>query len=84
MPLYTFECPKCNKKIEKFLHSADIKIECGECGEECNRIFGEIHSRKRMDAKELFAEKIQPDAEKIMDNIGCGKDEDFLDIYGDS
>jgi len=84
MPLYNFRCEKCNILFERFLHDSTQTVECEKCKEKCNKVFGKIHSRKRLDAKEILSELIEPDAKRISKNISEGSDKDFLDICGES
>ena len=39
MPIYTYICAKCNKKIELITHYSKYQktIACNECGAECQR-----------------------------------------------
>lgn len=85
MPLYNYQCNSCKDIVEKFLHNSTDKIEiiC-KCGnKEFTKLFGSIHNRVYLNAKDLLNNKINPDIERIRKNISSGKDRDFLDIYGD-
>ena len=85
MPLFNYKCSKCEIIIEKFLHKAtdEIELTC-ECGNSnFARVFGDIRNRTYLNAKDLLNNKINPDIERIRNNINKGKDRDFLDIYGE-
>jgi len=86
MPLFNYKCIKCGHIVEKFQHNSKevLEIECEECGEAgCEKQLPFAHHRVWLDAKELYDQKIAPDAKRIMDNMKKGKDSDFSDIYGD-
>ncbi len=85
MPLFSYECGKCLKIIEKFQHKASenpaLNCECGST--EFTRLFNKCNNRIHLDAKEFFKQKISPDADRIKKNINKGKDRDFFDIHGE-
>jgi len=86
MPLYNYKCPKCGHLMEKFQHKPTdvLEITCEECGTpECEKQLPFAHHRVWLEAKDLYKDKIAPDAKRIMDNMKKGKDNDFFDIYGD-
>lgn len=86
MPLYNYKCPECGHLMEKFQHNiAEEKaVECDECQHpECERQVAFAHNRVWLEAKDLYKEKIGPDAKRIMDNMKKGSSKEFLDIYGD-
>ncbi|KAA5539872.1 zinc ribbon domain-containing protein [Roseiconus nitratireducens] len=33
MPLYEYECPRCERTVELLVRSGDEKVACPECGE---------------------------------------------------
>jgi len=85
MPLFNYQCNKCEAVVEKFLHNAkqDVEIKC-ECGStEFSKLFGKTHSRTWLNARDMLNNKINPDVDRINKNINKGKDKDFLDIYGE-
>ena len=85
MPLFNYQCSKCEAVVEKFLHKATEKAEitCACGNTDFTRLFGKTHSRTYLNSKDLLNNKINPDANRIRNNINKGKDKDFLDIYGD-
>jgi len=86
MPLFSYECNKCECVVEKFVHkSSDIpELKCRKCdGIGFKKLFSDVKSRIGLDAKTLYETKIKPDVQRIMKNISNGKDSDFLDISGD-
>lgn len=82
MPLFSVKCKKCGKAYEIYDQEYH-ETKCEVCGHDCERIFGKINSRAQMDANDLYENKILPEAEKIMDNVSRGSDEDFFDICGE-
>jgi len=87
MPLYNYKCKECEHMVEKFQHNAEdiLEIICEECGSKgCEKQLPFANSRVWLDAKELYNEKIAPDARRIMDNMKKDKDNAFFDIYGDN
>jgi len=85
MPLFSYKCLKCDFVVEKFQHKPDqIDIECAECkNTEFERIFGTVHNKIWLNARDTFNNVINPDAERIRRNVASGNDKDFLDISGD-
>ena len=85
MPLFSYECIKCQIVIEKFHHKINEmpKLTC-ECGNtEFVKLFNKWNNRTSLDAKEFLKQKIRPDADRISKNINKGKDKDFFDIHGE-
>jgi putative FmdB family regulatory protein len=84
MPMFNFKCCECEAVFEKFVHPGkDVEFQCEECGcTECEKVFGQVHTRTWMKAKELFDEKIDPEVERIRKEIREGDDNAFLDIAG--
>ena len=86
MPLFNYVCSKCNHIMEKFQHNSneDIEVECEACqSNNCEKQPSFARNRVWLDAKDMFKDKIGPDAKRIMDNMRRGSDKDFSDIYGD-
>ena len=85
MPLLTFKCLECEHLMEKFVHNTDeYKVECEECGsDDCERQFSICGTRVWLEAKDLYDQKIAPDAKRIQDNMKKGNNKEFFDIYGD-
>ena len=85
MPLFTFKCMECECFMEKFLHNIEeYEAICEECGSiKCERQFSLCGNRVWLDAKDMYDQKIAPDAKRIMDKMGKGNSSDFFDIYGD-
>ena len=86
MPLFNYQCTKCEHIMEKFQHNSDdvLDVVCDECqNTECEKQLPFSHNRVWLDSKDLLKEKIGPDARRIMDNMKKGKSKDFFDIYGD-
>ena len=84
MPLFNFKCLECGNIVEKFQRGKDTpEITCVECEHaEFEKILGACHSRKWLDARELYNEKIAPDARRITEGMDK-KDKHFFDIYGE-
>lgn len=86
MPLFTYKCLDCEFLMEKFQHDGGevLEIECENCkSTNCEKLMPFAHNRVWLDSKELYNQKIAPDAKRIMDNMKKGNDSDFFDIYGD-
>lgn len=85
MPLYNFECQKCKAVVEKMQKGEDQPdIECPECGDvEFKKLMSAWKNRKKLDSKELYSQKIAPDAKRIMKEMS-GSDKHFMDIYGNN
>jgi len=85
MPLFNYQCNKCEVVIEKFQHKIkeEVEITCSCGNKEFTKLFGKTHNRVWLNSKELMDKKISPDIERIRKDINKGKDKDFLDIYGD-
>jgi len=86
MPLFNYQCNKCELIVEKFQHKSNVVVEITcECGnKEFSKVFGKVNNRTYLNANDLLNKKINPDVERIRNNMGKGKDKDFLDIYGES
>lgn len=85
MPLFNYQCNKCEAVVEKFQHKTSdvLEITC-ECGsKEFTKLFGKTHNRVYLNSKDMLNKRINPDADRISKNINKGKDRDFLDIYGE-
>lgn len=85
MPLFNYKCLKCNLVVEKFQHKpGKIDIECKGCGnKEFERVFGIIFNKVWLNAKDTLNNVINPEVDRIRNNIAAGSDKDFLDIAGD-
>ena len=85
MPLFNFECMECGNIMEKLQKGTDPpEITCSECeGSEFKKLFSACGNRVWLDSKELYNQKIAPDAQRIMDEMKKGKDKHFFDIYGE-
>lgn len=86
MPLFNYKCTECGHTVEKFQHNPKetLEIICEECGAaDCEKQLPFTHSRVWLEAKEFYKQKIGPDAKRIVDEMKQGKDNNFLDIYGD-
>lgn len=73
--------------MEKFQHDPDgyNEVTCSDCGgTECKKQLPFAYNRTWLDAKDMYRDKIAPDARRIAENINKGKDNDFFDIYGDN
>ena len=86
MPLFNYQCQECDWVIEKFVHTADAELEiiCEEC--ECisfERVIGIVQNRTWLNAKDNFNKRLNPEIDRIRNNISKGSDNDFLDIAGD-
>lgn len=85
MPLYCYECSKCDIVIEKFQHNSDnVEVQCIKCENVCNRIMGISHNRVKFNARENLNRRLQPEVNRIMNKISKGSDKDFIDIAGES
>lgn len=87
MPLYNYKCNKCEAVMEKFRHKSerDEEIACSECESvDCERLFAVVGNRVWLEAKDLYNQKIKPDAERMMKNMKKGKNKEFFDIYGEN
>lgn len=84
MPLFNFKCKNCGFVIEKFQSGEDEpEIVCSECGsEDFKKVFGAWNNRKWLSAKEMYTQKIGPDAQRIMKEMSRN-DNHFSDIYGE-
>jgi hypothetical protein len=72
--------------MEKFQHNSNdnIEIVCDVChSTECEKQPTFARNRTWLNANDMLKEKIGPDAQRIMDNMRKGSDNDFSDIYGD-
>lgn len=86
MPLFNYQCNKCESITEKFQHKVSDKPEliCVKCGGlEFKRLFSSHHNRTTLNSKETYTQKIKPDVDRIGKEINKGKDKAFLDIYGE-
>lgn len=86
MPLFIYKCQECDYEVEKFQHnsSEDLEIKCEVCEDEmCVKQISCIRSRTWLNAKDMYNNKIRPDAERIVDKVSKGSDKDFFDICGD-
>ena len=85
MPLYLYKCKECEHLVEKFRNSPnkDDELLCEECEGVCERQFSVAANRVWLDSKDLYNDKIKPDAERIMKKMKSGRDKEFFDIYGD-
>jgi len=85
MPLFNFQCQKCELVLEKFQRGKDPpEITCPEC--ECTefkKLLSAWNNRTWLSAKDLYNQKIAPDADRIRKEMGQGKDKHFLDLYGE-
>lgn len=85
MPLYNYKCNKCEYIMEKFQHNnknvEDVK--CDKCSGECAKVMGVVYNRTWLNSRENYARRIKPEVDRISNNISKGKDNDFLDIYGE-
>ncbi len=86
MPLFTFKCLSCGKVLEKFVKNAEkeVEITC-ECGEKNFERVYDFAAKGKIwrDAKTHMEEVINPEIDRIQDQISKGKDNVFLDIAGD-
>lgn len=85
MPLFNFQCQKCKHVLEKFQRGKDPpEIICPECdGIEFKKLLSKWNNRTWLNSKEFYSRKIAPDAERIRKEMSQGKDNHFLDIYGE-
>jgi len=86
MPLYLYECTKCNTVSEVFKHNsnADTDLCCNICNNtEFKKLIGKPQNRVLYNARENYSRRLQPEVDRIMDNVAKGKDKDFLDIAGE-
>ena len=85
MPLFNFRCENCECTIEKFQKGEDLpELICPECdGVEFKKVFSKWNNRKQREARELYNEKIVPDAKRIMREMKSGNNKHFLDVYGE-
>jgi len=85
MPLFSYECKKCEHIIEKFQHKPTVEaLCCAECnGSDFQKIFGIPENRTHRNAKDYYNEVISPEAKRIRNKIDKGSDKDFIDIYGE-
>ena len=85
MPLYSYECQKCNEVFELFQHnSSRIEVQCVNCNHnECKRLMGRVSNRTRYNARDNLNKRIEPEVNRIMSKVSQGSDKDFLDIAGE-
>ena len=85
MPLFTYECDKCKEKQEKFQHkSEEQEVLCKKCNYHCKKMIGTFGNKKLLSSKEKMEEEINPEVERIREELNNGKDSAFFDVYGES
>lgn len=86
MPLYIYQCQKCEWLVEKFCHKRDDEVElvCEECeGEEFEKVMGTVYSKMLYGARENLEKRINPAVDDVQKKLSQGSDRDFLDVAGD-
>jgi len=84
MPLFNFKCLKCELVVEKFQRgktTPELTCECGH--EEFEKLPASWKNMTQLNSRDLYDQKIAPDARRILNDVKGGNDNTFLDVYGE-
>lgn len=84
MPLYEYECQTCEHRFEVMQSMSDPHPICPECAsEDVLRLISRTAGQVEMSAKELYHQKILPEAKEIAAKIKSGDENAAADLFGE-
>lgn len=84
MPLYEYECRVCGHEFEVIQSMSDPHPICPECaGEDVMRLISRTAGQVDLSAKELYHQKILPEAKEIANRIKSGDEAAAADLFGE-
>lgn len=87
MPFYEYECKGCSFLFEELQQVNDDPIKvCPKCKEEKVKRIISLTSKGQVDykdARELYEEKIKPDAKRIAQKIRDGDENEAANFFGE-
>lgn len=85
MPIYEYECASCRHRFSVWARMSDPSPEkCPECGGKPERIISLTNAGEvQMDARDLYKQRIHPEAKAIADRIKSGDQDAAADFFGE-